>query len=455
MLALPRGAATIVVACSGGADSGAALHVVRACRPAARLIACYVDHGIRPAASIERDRRAVRAQARAAGADVETLRLTDRPPRGASIEAALRAARYRSLADFAHGVGARCVVSGHQRDDVAESTLLALVRGSGIDGVAAMRPRRSIGRGVDLVRPLLWASKKELVEYAAGVGLRTSKDETNDDPRFLRNAVRRLIAGLEAAAPGAGRAIARSAALAVEDKALLDAITVGAWTRCAAHDGASLVAEELRKLSLPLLRRVLRFEVKRVTGTLRDFGYDHCAAAARAIRERRGGTHHAGAARIVLSGGRVTVSQNIQGAAPTDEPVSIEVPRTSASFEYRGGRIVLRSRAKRGPHRARRCLELDGDALPAGAALTVRSPETGDRFRPPGRKSNGLLARFLSKEGLTRDERSSVPLLCRDGLIVGVLGVRPGAAFIARPGGRVLEASWQPPKAAHRRFGGR
>jgi tRNA(Ile)-lysidine synthase len=446
LLGLPRGRATIVVACSGGADSGAALHVVRRARPAAQLIACYVDHRMRSPAQIAADRRAVRAQARESKATAKFLRLGERPHKGESVEAALRQQRYRALAFFARSVGATCVVTGHQRDDLAESALLALTRGSGVDGIAAMRPRRSIGQGVDLVRPLLWAPKRALEEYAEAAGLPASEDETNEDQRYRRNAVRRLLQGLESIAPGSSGAIARSAAIAVEDKALLDAVTAAAWARTLTADGQALRAAELRKLPSSLLRRVLRYAIKRATGSTRDFSYDHAIAIARAVKEGRGGSHHAGRARIVLSGGRAVVvdaSVSKKAAAP---PLRVTVPRTSAVIEWGEGQVALRMRR---PHavKTRRItndarLLLDGVALAPGTALTIRFPEKGDRFVPSGRRSEVSLAKFLAKAGLSRDERRSVPLLCSNGTVVAALGVRAGAAFIARPGSAVLEVCW-------------
>ena len=459
MLRVPRGRATIVVACSGGADSAAALHIVRRARPHARIVACYVDHGMRPAASVERDRRAVRAQARAARAQTAFVALAERPEPGRSPEAALRAARYRTLADAAARAGASCVVSGHHRDDVAESTLLAMVRGSGVDGIAAMRPRRRIGAGVDLVRPLLWASKGVLAAYASAAGLATSVDETNADTRYRRNAIRRLLAQLEASMPGSGRAISRSAAIVVEDKSLLDAVTQAARDRCATPDGRALIAAQLRKLPAALLRRVLRHEVRRVTGSLRDFTYEQCAAIADAVASRRGGSHHAGGARVMLSAGKVKAERAAARVEAVEEdPVPIRVPDRRARVDFHGGAITLRMREVRASptSRARQRgrnhlrhdrLQLDGRALPAGTVLTLRRPAAGDRFVPSGRHTDAPLARFLSKAGLVRSERRLVPLLCQNGRVVAVVGVRAAAGYLARPGGPVLEVAWEPPNA--------
>lgn len=456
MLGVGRGRDAIVVACSGGADSAAALLVTRRARPQARLFACYVDHGVRPASSIARDRRAVRAQARAAKATTAFVRLPASKPKSAPTEAALRAGRYRALAQFARSVDAQVVVTGHQRDDVAESTLMALVRGSGIDGIAAMRPRRPIGRDVDIVRPLLWASRAMLARYVEDAGLDVSVDETNDDVRYRRNAIRRLLGTLETAARGSIRAIARSAAIAVEDKALLDAVTTAAWSRCTAPDGRGLVAAELRKLPSSLVRRVLRFEVKGAAGSGRDFSYEHCVAIERALKERRGGTFHAGASRIELSGGRVRVLHPPSRDTVAADDVEVAVPAGVSRIAWGGGRIELRTRSSKKKRdlrtRAQRGrLELDGKALAPGTALLLRRPGKGDRFVPAGKHADVSVARFLAKAGLSKDERANVPLLCLNDTIVAVLGVRSAASFAARPGSPVLGIAWTPPAAPKRR----
>ena len=274
-----------------------------------------------------------------------------------------------------------------------------------------------------------------------------SIDETNADTRYRRNAVRRLLAATEASARGSIRAIARSAAVVAEDKALLDAVAAAAWKRCRNTDGRGLRAADLRKLPTALLRRVLRFEVKRVGGLARDFSYAHCAAIARALQERRGGTFHAGAARVRLSAGRLIVSD---ASHPVVEsaPLTFAVPAESARFDWSGGCLELRTR-RRAPHPRIRAgtLRLDGDALTPGTPLTLRRPQNGDRFVPSGRRSDVSLARFLAKAGVSAIDRSDVPLLCKNGAIIAVLGVRSAADYVARPGARTLEVAWTAPNA--------
>jgi len=314
-----------------------------------------------------------------------------------------------------------------------------------------------IGIGVDLVRPLLWAPKELLATYAGSKDAVLSEDETNGDERFRRNAVRRVLRDLETIAPGSLQAIARGAAIANDDKSLLDAVAASAWRRVRSRDGASLVASELRRLPDALLRRVLRIEVRRVAGDARDFTFAHCVAIARAIRTHRGGSFHAGRAKAELSAGRATFMPVASSASRVEESIAFEAPRGSARVKWRGGTISLRriastgaapsGRGGRAEARPLRAILLDAEVLPPGAKLTVRSPQAGDRFVPSGRRGAVGLARFLSKSRVPLWQRHEVPLLCTNGSIAAAVGLRASAAFAARPGRRAIEVRWEPAKA--------
>ena len=449
MLGIPSDAAPIVVACSGGSDSAAALSLMRTARPKAELIACYVDHCVRPRTAISADMRAVREQAASARAAFVSASLRISSVERHRGEAELRSARYGALVRIARRYGASYVVTGHQRHDLAETAVLGLIRGSGMDGIAAMRPRRRLAPGIQLVRPLLWASKRLLRRYVDMRGVPHAEDATNEDGRYRRNFVRRLLADLERSLPGSRKAIARSAVIVAEDASLLRAAARSVLERCS-DDKGRLRADALRGLPAALVRHVLRSFVRSRCGAVRDFSYAQCGAIADALARRRGGTFPAGVATVLLSAGRVDVVRAARQGGGA-EPLSIRAPRRSTKMRWGIGTIALRRIAASQAARARHAIRLSGELLPPGTALIVRRPEQGDRFRPSGRRTAAPLARFLAKQGLTRLERANVPLLCANGSIVAVVGVRASADFIAGPASEALELTWTPPNAVRPR----
>ena len=435
----------MVVACSGGADSAAALLLLHHVAPDAKLIACYIDHGLRPPASIARDVAAVRAQARAANASVRVCRVALAPKVEGSPEERARAARYAELATVARRSGASLVVTGHQQNDLTETSLLALIRGSGIDGVAAMRPMRTLDEGVLLVRPLMWATKAQCGELLRELRLPVSEDETNADTRIPRNAVRVLAADLERAAPGASRGISRSAALLADDKNLLDRMSAAAWQRSRVGESHDLSAAVLRNMPIALVRRVIRHALLASGESLRDFSFEHCNAIASAIKEKRGGRFHAGAAKVVLSAGKVTlIRDGARSAGPYASiaialdalPREVKTPRGSMSLKIR--RWMPKKTATRAASQY-----LDLGALRSAGGIEIRQPRQGDACIPSGRSRPISLARFLGKSGVPTSGRASVSLLCAGGRIAAVLGLRVMEPFKPKASKPVLEVGWR------------
>lgn len=446
-LGLPRDGC-IVVACSGGADSGAALLLTRRVAPGARLIACYVNHGLRPRTSIQRDIAAVRAQAAAAHAAVRILRADVRRAAGDSPEERARTARYRVLAQAARRAGAATIVTGHQRDDLAETVVLSLVRGSGLDGIVGLGGRRSLEDDVQIVRPLLWAAKVQCRALLSALRVPWSEDETNADLRVPRNAVRRLVSELYERLPQAASGIPRSAALLAAEKEFLDALAARALDRAADPQGRGYIVARLRGLPSALLRRALRRAVM-LAGGSRGFSFAQCTAIERALRERRGGTFQAGDRVLSLSGGRLIVRSlrtlpSAPAAVEVDAaklPVRIVTPLGTLSL--RAVRAVARHDRHPGPVGLGRTLFLDREALASAGHLTIRPPQPGDRCIPSGRRRPVSLARFLAKSGLARHERERAAVLCAGGRIAAVLGLRAMEPFAAHPRRRVLEAGWR------------
>lgn len=202
------------VALSGGGDSMALLHLLvswAADRDVA-LRAASVDHGLRPETGAE---IALAAQS-CARLDIPHDTLTWDGAATGNLQAAARDARFDLLAGWARDHGLDAVCLGHTQDDQAETVLQRLMRGSGVDGLAAMQARTTRD-GTVWLRPLLDVSRASLREVLRGLGAVWAEDPSNADPRFERVRVRRVMAELDLSAE---RLAATAAAMARAQEAL-------------------------------------------------------------------------------------------------------------------------------------------------------------------------------------------------------------------------------------------
>jgi tRNA(Ile)-lysidine synthetase-like protein len=229
----PAAGEGLVAAVSGGADSLALLHALRTLAGPRgwRLAVVTVDHGLRPGSAADAAFVADHAKALGLEARMEALAPDDLARhRAAGQEGSARAARYEALWRAAGELGCGWLATGHTLDDQAETVLLQLLRGAGPDGLAGMTVR-----GGRLLRPLLGVRRAETRACCAAVGVRWREDPTNQEPGPLRNRVRqRLLPLLEELRPGAAAALARTAALAADERAWLDPLVTAALTATAA-----------------------------------------------------------------------------------------------------------------------------------------------------------------------------------------------------------------------------
>ncbi len=179
---------------SGGSDSMALLHLLRACAAArgVALEAATVDHGLRPEAAAEAG--FVADSCGALGIRHETLRWAGWDGRG-NLQAEARAARYRLLADWAQRRGLDAVALAHTRDDQAETFLMRLAREAGVDGLSAMASRFSRD-GAAFWRPVLPVARADLRDFLSRHGQSWRDDPSNENRRFDRVKARQALAGL-------------------------------------------------------------------------------------------------------------------------------------------------------------------------------------------------------------------------------------------------------------------
>ena len=172
---------TYVIAVSGGVDSMVLLDILRK-QPGIRLVVAHFDHGIRPDSG--QDLALVERAAQQHG--LAFVRGQGSLGPNASEDKARRA-RYAFLQKIQKEQGARAIITAHHQDDVLETAILNMLRGTGRKGLTSLASRR------DVVRPLLYCSKAEIHAYAAEHHIVWREDSTNADERYLRNYIRRVM----------------------------------------------------------------------------------------------------------------------------------------------------------------------------------------------------------------------------------------------------------------------
>lgn len=260
--------ARLGVAVSGGSDSLALLHLLNDWRgaggPALRV--ATVDHGLRAQAADEAAE--VARLCNALGLAHDTLHWAGLAARG-NLPDQARRARYRLLGDWARRHDITDVAIGHTEDDLAETFLMRLARGAGVDGLAAMRARWQQG-GVAFHRPMLALGRAHLRDMLRDRGQGWADDPTNTDPAYLRPQARATLAALAPLGLDSPTLAATARRLA-EARAALGAYARRAATDIASVEGGDLLwrRDEFAHLPDETARRLLLAGLAWMTG--RDY----------------------------------------------------------------------------------------------------------------------------------------------------------------------------------------
>jgi tRNA(Ile)-lysidine synthase len=270
-LGLPRAGQSVVAALSGGPDSVALLDLLveSGRRQGFRVIAAHLDHGLRP--DSRDDAAFCRNLCARLGVPIHVGSADVRGRAGrdhAGIEDAAREERYAFLRGVADEEGASCIAVAHTRDDQAETFLLRLLRGSGSAGLGAMRPRAGL-----VIRPLLGATRIDVIEHLRSRGLEWREDATNGDLRLARNRVRHeLLPYLERHFnPAIRETLARTAALLADEHERLREGALELYRRACRRDlgGVVLDGEALRAAPRPVARQLVRAALAEAGGLTR------------------------------------------------------------------------------------------------------------------------------------------------------------------------------------------
>ena len=299
----------VVVGVSGGVDSVCLLHLLHRLNKSLPmvLVAVHVNHMLR-GADADRDCAFVRDRCAADGIRFISERIdvaSEANKRGLSLEAAGRAVRYQVFREAAQGLQAEYhmpvkVAVAHHKDDLAETVLLNILRGTGVDGLTGMRLTSRSNDRYELIRPLLNVDRAKIEEYCRRHGLDHVEDDTNRDQTYTRNWLRLdLLPKIrEQVNPNIAESLATLSGIAGRDRDYLETAAKAAYDRCvvagddvdpmmlkAFPQGVFFSQEELRLLHPAILTRLVRTAAENLRTTALDIYAANLFDAERFIRE--------------------------------------------------------------------------------------------------------------------------------------------------------------------------
>lgn len=405
---------SLLLAISGGIDSTALLLLMVDLRDDGwDIAAAHVNHHLRGADS-DADEQFVRDLCARLDVPLEVCdgTLDPRRVRDVGIEAAAREVRYRLLGDVRARRSTRYLATAHQMDDQAETVLMRLVGGGGI---ASLRGVHAVRDGW-ILRPLLGLRRSALEAFLDARGITPRHDIANDDPRFLRNRVRRVLRELDATP-----ALARFATEMQEQWPLVERLIHDAETQ---H--AVVLPRETRFASFPenawLRQALLHRHIVRLDPQARDVSARDLQRLSRELERVR----------------RISVTARLALIRQADGWILRAPPEPTPDFEVAvipgepvwlpHANVTLHVDLHRGPRDTtlRQLIQLPPGSDPR---FIVRNRREGDRFQPLGLARPKKLKELLIDRKIAAGLRSSLPLLVWNDEIVLVAGVEVSEKF--------------------------
>jgi tRNA(Ile)-lysidine synthase len=411
----------IGVAVSGGADSMALLVCLTALagRHGFQVLCIHFEHGIRGEESLWNAEFVTEYCERAGiplfmgAADVPALAAEWK----LSSETAAKKARESYFDSLLESGDVDVVATAHHQDDNAESVLMHIFRGSGLEGLKGIHNKKG-----GYIRPLLCVDSGAVMRYVEEREILYVVDSTNGENLYRRNYIRNvLLKEIESNInPSAVRAVNRLSALVEEDIDFLEQASRSAFAACAVHQGDSvrIDAARLAGLHTAVAGRVIRMACARLN-ILQDIEKAHVDAVMK-----------------LAAGGRTGAKANLsRGLCAEMEYGALVIcfagREVDYSFQLRldvddknvlpdGSYIECRTVDRRGAGQDNFCECFDRDKLPA--VITLRTRHDGDVIHPLGAPGKKKLKDYFIDKKLTREQRAKTPLLADGGEVIWVVG---------------------------------
>lgn len=402
----------IIIGVSGGPDSIALLYIMHdlASLLDCQIIAAHLNHGLRAEANAEE--AFVKEICRNIGIDchARTVPVAELArQQKASLEDAGRNARYAFFNELLLTLGAQRIATAHHQDDVAETVLLHLLRGSGIKGLRGILPRSGV-----LIRPLLNVSKDELLNYLQTRNISYCLDQSNADEYYLRNRIRHsLIPYLQQEFnPRIVGKLNQLALIARDENAVLEQESERLWTEVLLQeDEGNLILDNraLARLQPAYQRRIVLKSFSRLSGAsewnmddvekVLDLSAKKAAGSSLTLQLKKKVQVNKSYDKMVFT---TRTQEKVEFLYKLLVPGRVDIAETGKSYM-----ITLVNREDFKPENGD--VYLDYDRLPANLYLRSRRP--GDYYLPPGMRGSKKLKKFFIDLKVPYSDRDRVALL--------------------------------------------
>lgn len=406
-----------LVGFSGGADSTALMLLLAEERDAGHILpeAVHVNHGLRGAES-DGDEAFCRDLSKELGVMLHTERAE---LNGKSDENSCREERFRCFRKVMAETGIRSLVLAHNRDDLAETFLMRLLRGAGMEGLACMSGRDEQA-DCTIFRPMLEIGREEIRHALMQCGIQWREDSLNESDAYLRNRIRReLIPLMNELSEGATERIARTAKILTGENQFLQNLAECFLEKHS--EGYSIEAQMLGKQPAALQHRILRTWWIRNSPVRKEHTLNarQTGELVSLVTAERGKVNLPGGMHAV-KGRRGMYLTGFPKAIP--EEISFE---SAASGKIMFGNVALETGCSEGnPGNGITEQEVPADFF---RGCVIRSRREGDRIRPFGMEGTRKLQDYLTDRGIDEPMRDEIPLICRGNEVLMAAGIGTGA----------------------------
>ncbi len=417
---------TVLVGVSGGADSVCLLHALHSLKTEydIKLEAAHLNHGIR-GAEAERDARFVRKLCKSLhipchGKTVDIPALAKEM--GVSQETAGRMERYRFFRELSRDGKITVIATAHNRNDQAETLLMRVMRGCGLDGLSGIRYCRADG----VIRPLLDVERTEIEGYIQENKLEFVTDSTNLEDGYTRNKIRhQLLPMMEEFNPHVVGAIAGMAETLARDGDFINGYASRLYRRIQSplpqRKPVVLDIETMGFLERSIQTRVLGYAVKDAMG--KDYTLERChldSVLSLLDKETGASVSLPGGLRAAVRYGWLALETG-EEPQPFDGNIQYEV-ELGRVYDLEGYQVSLT--LKEMPYRQEKWeMVLDYDKVKE-LPLTIRTRRQGDRIAVFRDGRERKLKDFLIDQKIPASMRDRIPLLCSGDKVLAVMGVR-------------------------------